>query len=804
MIINTNQDPEAQYVGNIKANKVGIDTKNIDFIASLLTTNLYSNPIMSFIRETVSNGWDSHVEAKVQQPVLISLYSTLPGDKFRENTSYSWGYKVPLEITIRDFGVGLSPDRFAAIYTNIGSSTKRDSNDFIGCFGIGRFSCLSCADSATLTSYYNGTKYSYLMYKDGSSINIDELGQFPTTERNGLAVKVSLQVNRNDMIELRNGIEALAYFNCIYIDDPLNLMGTFSQNFNSRITKEYNTFSIWDMPRTPSFSITRPDVVIRVGNCIYPLTKTQLLSDVEFPSHWNIAIKFKIGELSVTPNREAILYNQKTDDIIRNRCKEVLEEIKNLFMQHMNNLDFSNILQWYKFVSTKTHHLSLPLNPTSAIELAISDVMTQKWAIRTKTCKINGTEIPSPKIFSLMSSIMRFRFPKEYIKFCYYYDTGKFYSEISSHTSLDCDSLIGKHQVIVTSDVKWKSILRDYVKQKIVAPKKQYGSYFLVLNKKNAEKYFIYTVKKLLRLDTSPKKCNTRFILKNLDLDAFFPEINETSISSDYREQWEKEKQTVATATTSSQKKPARKCVIYTLTNGSTWDYSLGKYKTVLNSDIYSLDKLQTCKRPIVYSTNDSDEVAHLKDWYTLYYQYINIVKDKCPIFVAVAPNNIPTIAALPTSKSIDEFINERHNELEILTSIDFDKFNLWKDTKPYIGIDLPTHFSTLFDQYKRYNYLCSLIEFKREADIEKLASVSPILDKYRKLGWINKEIVDYQNNDKLWALLKFIRCVNYTEGNAMKVLIVADYIQRIGLGDMPTKLQAMYKKSDFYKHLIN
>lgn len=37
-----------------------------------------------------------------------------------------------------------------------------------------------------------------------------------------------------------------------------------------------------------------------------------------------------------------------------------------------------------------------------------------------------------------------------------------------------------------------------------------------------------------------------------------------------------------------------------------------------------------------------------------------------------------------------------------------------------------------------------------------------------------------------------------------MKVLIVADYIQRIGLGNMPTKLQAMYKKSDFYKHLIN
>lgn len=804
MIINHNQDPEAQYVGNIKANKVGIDTKNIDFIASLLTTNLYSNPIMSFIRETVSNGWDSHVEAKVQQPVLISLHSTTPGDKFRAQTSYSWGDKVPLEITIRDFGVGLSPERFASIYTNIGSSTKRESNDFIGAFGIGRFSCLSCADAATLTSYYEGTKYSYLMYKDGASINIDELGQFPTTERNGLAVKVSLQVGRNEMIELRNGIEALAYFNCIYVDDPLNLMEGFAQNFNSRISKEYNTFSIWDMPRTPSFNTNRPDVVIRVGNCIYPFTKTQLLTDIEFPSHWNIAIKFKIGELSVTPNREAILYNQKTDDIIRSRCKEVLEEIKNLFMQHMNNLDFSNILQWYKFVSTTTQRLPLPLNQTSAIELAISDILIQKWTIRTQTCKINGTQLPSSQIITLMSSIMRFGFPKEYIKFCYNYDTNKFYNAVSPYTSLDCDSLITKHQVIVTSDVKWKSILKDYVKQKIVGPKKRsYGSCFLVLNKKNAEKYFIYIVKKLLHLDTSPKKYNTRFILKNLGLDTFFPEINETSISSDYREQWEKEKQAVNTATTSSQKKPVRKCVIYTLTQGSTWDYSLGGYKTVLNSDTYSLDKLQTCKRPIVYSTNDSDEVAHLKDWYKLY-ESINIVENLRPIFIAVAPNNIPTIVTLPTAKSIDEFINERHYELEVLISIDFDKLDLWKDLKPYIGVNLPVHFPALFDQYKRYHYLCSLITLRKAADIEKLPSVSPILDKYRKLGWVNKEIVDCQKNDKLWTLLEFIRCVNYTDSNAMKVLIVADYIQRIGLGDMPTKLQAIYKKSNFYKHLIN
>lgn len=137
MIINKEQTPNAQYVGEIKANKVGIDTRNIDFVASLLTTNLYSNPIQSFLRETVSNGWDSHVEAGNPEPVIISLKSDNP-EEFREMARYSYGSRTgAVAVTIRDFGVGLSPERFANIYTNIGSSTKRESNDFIGCFGMG-------------------------------------------------------------------------------------------------------------------------------------------------------------------------------------------------------------------------------------------------------------------------------------------------------------------------------------------------------------------------------------------------------------------------------------------------------------------------------------------------------------------------------------------------------------------------------------------------------------------------------------------------------------------------------------------
>jgi HSP90 family molecular chaperone len=120
MIINQEQS-NAVVTGEIKNNRVGIDVDNINFITNLLTSNLYSFPIESFLRETVANAWDSQVEAgNVNTPILIKISSQNKSD---------------ITISIRDYGTGLSPERFDEIYRNIGSSTKRNSNEYIGALG---------------------------------------------------------------------------------------------------------------------------------------------------------------------------------------------------------------------------------------------------------------------------------------------------------------------------------------------------------------------------------------------------------------------------------------------------------------------------------------------------------------------------------------------------------------------------------------------------------------------------------------------------------------------------------------------
>ena len=141
MIIDTSQG-DIEVVGDVKEFKTSIDPKNLEFITTLLSSNLYSDPEQSFIREIVSNAWDSHVEAGTTDvPVIIRF----------KREDLRW------HVTIRDYGVGLSPERFQEVYCNIGSSTKRESNDFIGGFGIGKYSSLACSNTVYITAYYEGT-----------------------------------------------------------------------------------------------------------------------------------------------------------------------------------------------------------------------------------------------------------------------------------------------------------------------------------------------------------------------------------------------------------------------------------------------------------------------------------------------------------------------------------------------------------------------------------------------------------------------------------------------------------------------
>ena len=318
MIINE-QKSNIQVVGDITEFKSSIDPKNLEFITTLLSSNLYSAPERSFIREIVSNAWDAQVEAGTTDiPTIIKITE---GERTGHYGKYFTGYG---DITIRDFGTGLSPERFSEVYRNIGSSTKRESNDYHGAFGIGHLSGFSCSNTMYITSYYNSTCYEYIGIKDANTIVYTLVSTTPTTEKNGLEVTLK----NVSLDKYRKALHYIRFFPNIFIEDNNPIV---NENINETKIKKYNNFWV-------SSYVVYDKILL--GNVLYPINSCELrlieqnnsplkrfLDTIQYTG---IVLKFDIGELSVTPNRENIIYTKECIDKINKKIEAAKAEIDSI------------------------------------------------------------------------------------------------------------------------------------------------------------------------------------------------------------------------------------------------------------------------------------------------------------------------------------------------------------------------------------------------------------------------------------------------------------------------------------------
>lgn len=315
MIITT-QTPDIKTYGDIQEFKTSIKETDLEFIATLLSSNLYSNPESSFIREIVSNAWDSHVEAGTTNvPVII---------------------KIDDRVTIRDYGTGLSPERFNEVYRNIGSSTKRETNDYIGGFGIGHLSTFACSNTTSIISYYNGTAYYYIGSKSNNTIVYHLVNTSPTEEKNGVEVAIDI----DDREKYINALQHILFFPNVYVKIPYNL--NKEDLFNSNKIKKHKYYSV---------STIKTKYKLLLGNVLYPCTYNFEKEEKAFLDLINasgIVLNFNIGELPVTPNRENIIYSSEAIKTIKERIKLAKEELFNHINSSLPKV-YNDIVEFYYY-----------------------------------------------------------------------------------------------------------------------------------------------------------------------------------------------------------------------------------------------------------------------------------------------------------------------------------------------------------------------------------------------------------------------------------------------------------------------
>lgn len=130
-----------------------IDKNAVNMVMDMLS-KLYNDPMCAAIREYVSNAYDANVEAGATKPVELTLPCS-------ENDGL---------LMVKDYGRGLDYMGIVSVFANFGTSTKRDSDNLIGGFGIGSKSGLAVSNTINVSSVCNGTLNEFVLERTPEGI----------------------------------------------------------------------------------------------------------------------------------------------------------------------------------------------------------------------------------------------------------------------------------------------------------------------------------------------------------------------------------------------------------------------------------------------------------------------------------------------------------------------------------------------------------------------------------------------------------------------------------------------------------
>lgn len=157
----------------------------------MLSSGLYSDKITAVLREIGCNANDAHIAAGQKKPFLVKLPTRL------DNQFY-----------IKDWGIGMDADEVENLYSTYFASSKQDSNDFTGAFGLGSKSPFSYTDAFMVTAVKDGVKRVYGLHVDKVGAPVVSLmheGNADSDWQSG--VQVGFQVKPEDFEDFRKKAE---------------------------------------------------------------------------------------------------------------------------------------------------------------------------------------------------------------------------------------------------------------------------------------------------------------------------------------------------------------------------------------------------------------------------------------------------------------------------------------------------------------------------------------------------------------------------------------------------------------------
>jgi hypothetical protein len=290
-----------------------IDKNAVNMVMDMLS-KLYNDPMNAAIREYVSNAYDANVEAGATKPVELTLPCT-------ENDGL---------LMVKDYGRGLDYMGIVSVFANFGTSTKRDSDNLIGGFGIGSKSGLAVSNAINVSSVCNGTLNEFVLERtpEGIVTRFTKENE-PCTQDSGTTVTVNCSSSYYSGIKyiVTNFIPVIAGWskNDVYVTNTsCSEFNTSDDDFflndkcnNYRIPDTWLEFDHGYITSKPFFTHFRN---ILIGNVAYK--QGSLDNNNGHPTTNDIgcayALKTNIEDIKVTYSREQIDWksNSETEDAL--------------------------------------------------------------------------------------------------------------------------------------------------------------------------------------------------------------------------------------------------------------------------------------------------------------------------------------------------------------------------------------------------------------------------------------------------------------------------------------------------------
>lgn len=304
MIITTEKETILGNGSKSKAFSIAANPK----VFKILSSDLYTNKIRAVVRELITNMIDAHALNGNPEKFIIQV----PG-------------RLDPRFVCRDFGPGMSDfdiqgdDNSPGLYNSYFSSSKAESNDFIGGFGLGSKSPFSYTDTFSITSYHKGEIRGYVAYMDGDGPQIKPtfVKEMGPDDKTGIEIVVPVEEK-----DFRN----FAY-EVSYIMRPFKDLAII--NGLDREIDYFPDFDDYYGVNPERYWPDRGGLYAIYGGIVYPIDGVirernwlSIRNEVNY-------IKFPMGSLDIAPSREALSLDDRTRKNIIERVKELSEKAFN-------------------------------------------------------------------------------------------------------------------------------------------------------------------------------------------------------------------------------------------------------------------------------------------------------------------------------------------------------------------------------------------------------------------------------------------------------------------------------------------